>query len=105
MGSSRYIFLFLPLLLALALLAEEPFRTFTAVSGQSFTARVLSYEGQTFYLEGKDKKLYPVPYNQLTTNDQAYLREVSQQGKIPLGDPRKLSSQDTMVDNSTPTAS
>jgi len=105
MGVGRYIFLFLYFFNASALLAEEPFRTFTAVTGQSFTARVLSYEGQTFYLEGKDKKLYPVPYNQLTTNDQQYLREVSQQGKIPIGDPRKLASQDTMVDNSTPTAS
>lgn len=84
MGVGRYIFLFLYFFNASALLAEEPFRTFTAVSGQSFTARVLSYEGQTFYLEGKDKKLYPVPYNQLTTNDQAYLREVSNKVKFLL---------------------
>jgi hypothetical protein len=40
---------------------QEPFRTFTATSGQAFTGRVLSYEGRTFYIEGKDKKLYPVP--------------------------------------------
>ena len=64
--------------------AEEAFRTFTAVNGQSFTARALSYEGQTFYLEGKDKKLYPVPYNQLSTADQSYLRELSQVGKLPV---------------------
>jgi len=95
MGSSRYIFLFLPLLLALTLNAEETFRTFTAVGGQSFTARVLSYEGQTFYLEGKDKKLYPVPYNQLSTADQSYLRLLSQEGKLPIGDPRKLASQES----------
>ena len=73
--------------------AEEAFRTFTAVNGQSFTARALSYEGQTFYLEGKDKKLYPVPYNQLSTADQSYLRELSQVGKLPVGDPRNLVSK------------
>ncbi|MDA8989364.1 hypothetical protein N9H22_02740 [Opitutales bacterium] len=73
--------------------AEEPFRTFTAVNGQSFTARALSYEGQTFYLEGKDKKLYPVPYNQLSEVDQSYLRELSQVGKLPIGDPRNLVSK------------
>jgi len=61
MGASRYISLFLPLLLAFVLNAEETFRTFTAVGGQSFTARVLSYEGQTFYLEGKDKKTISRP--------------------------------------------
>jgi hypothetical protein len=44
------------------LLGQEEFRTFTASSGQAFTGRVLSYEGQTFYIEGKDKKLYPVPF-------------------------------------------
>jgi hypothetical protein len=70
--------------------AEEPFRTFTAVNGQSFTARALSYEGQTFYLEGKDKKLYPVPYSKLSKEDQSYLREISQTGKVPIGDPRNL---------------
>ena len=98
MGLSRYIFLFVCLLKVSALFAEEPFKTFTAAGGQSFTARVLSYEGQTFYLEGKDKKLYPVPYNQLSADDQSYLRQISQEGKIPIGDPRKLASQQ-MVDN------
>ena len=73
--------------------AEEAFRTFTAVNGQSFTARALSYEGQTFYLEGKDKKLYPVPYKQLSKADQSYLRELSQVGKLPIGDPRNLVSK------------
>src|SRR5210317_1993620 len=95
MGVSRYIPLFLSLILGLTLHAEETFRTFTAVGGQSFTARVLSYEGQTFYLEGKDKKLYPVPYNQLSTADQSYLRQLSQEGKLPIGDPRKLASQES----------
>ena len=98
MGLSRYIFLFVCLFKISALIAEEPFRTYTAVGGQSFTARALSYEGQTFYLEGKDKKLYPVPYNQLSADDQSYLRQISQEGKIPIGDPRKLASQQ-MVDN------
>jgi hypothetical protein len=104
MGLSRYIFLFVCLLKASALLAEEPFRTFTAVGGQSFNARVLSYEGQTFYLEGKDKKLYPVPYNQLSTDDQSYLRQISQEGKIPIGDPRKLASQQNVDNGSSPAA-
>ncbi len=101
MGLSRYIFLFVCLLKASALFAEEPFRTFTAVGGQSFTARVLSYEGQTFYLEGKDGKLYPVPYAQLSTNDQIYLRKISQEAKIPIGDPRKLASRENTVDDAT----
>ena len=104
MGLSRYIFLFVCLLKASAVFAEEPFRTFTAVGGQSFTARVLSYEGQTFYLEGKDEKLYPVPYAQLSTNDQIYLRKISQEAKIPIGDPRKLASQEKTVDDGTVTA-
>ena len=106
MGVGRYIFLFLLLSLGPALHAEEAFRTFTAVGGQSFTARVLSYEGQTFYLEGKDQKLYPVPFNQLSTNDQTYLRQLSQEGRIPIGDPRKLASQKKTVDKSAaPTVS
>jgi hypothetical protein len=101
---SRYIILFVCLLKVSALLAEEPFRAFTAIGGQSFTARVLSYEGQTFYLEGKDKKLYPVPYNQLSTDDQSYLRQISQEGKIPIGDPRKLASQQNVDNESSPAA-
>jgi hypothetical protein len=92
MRLSRYIFLFLGVVNSSALVAEEPFRTFTAVGGQSFTARALSYEDQTFYLEGKDKKLYPVPYNQLSDADKSYLRQISQDGKIPEGDPRLISS-------------
>jgi hypothetical protein len=104
MGLSRYIFLFVCLFKVSLLLAEEPFRTFTAVGGQSFTARALSYEGQTFYLEGKDKKLYPVPYNQLSTDDQSYLRQISQEGKIPIGDPRKLASQQKVDNESSPAA-
>ncbi|MEK9773528.1 MAG: c-type cytochrome domain-containing protein [Opitutae bacterium] len=102
---SRYIILFLCFFKGSALLAEEPFRKFTTVGGQSFTARVLSYEGQTFYLEGKDKKLYPVPYNQLSTNDQSYLRQISLAGKIPIGDPRKLVSQQKPEEEPTITAS
>jgi len=98
MGMGRYVALFLLLLAGLVLNAEETFRTFTTVGGQSFTARVLSYEGQTFYLEGKDEKLYPVPYNQLSTNDQIHLRQISQEGKIPIGDPRKLASQNQTVE-------
>ena len=102
MGLSRFIFLFVCLFKVSALLAQEPFRTYTAVGGQSFTARALSYEGQTFYLEDKDKKLYPVPYNQLSTDDQSYLRQISQEGKIPIGDPRKLASQQNVDNESSP---
>ena len=69
---------------------QEEFRAFTAASGQAFTGRVLSYEGQTFYIEGKDKKLYPVPFKQLSAPDQKYLIEIAQAGKIPKGDPRTL---------------
>ena len=92
MGLNRYIFLFVCVVNSSALFAEEPFRTFTTVGGQSFTARALSYEGQTFYLEGKDKKLYPVPYNQVSATDKLYLRQISQEGKIPEGDPRLISA-------------
>ena len=69
---------------------EEPFRTFTASSGQAFAGRVLSYEGQTFYIQGKDKKLYPVPFKQLSSDDQKYLIQIAKEGKIPKGDPRNL---------------
>jgi hypothetical protein len=68
----------------------EPFRTFTASSGQAFAGRVLSYEGQTFYIQGKDKKLYPVPFKQLSPDDQKYLIQIAKEGKIPKGDPRNL---------------
>ena len=73
---------------------EEPFRTFTASSGQAFGGRVLSYEGQTFYIEGKDKKLYPVPFKQLSPDDQKYLIQIAREGKIPKGDPRKLDAME-----------
>ena len=78
------------LIFPLLLLGEEPFRTFKTATGQGFTGKVLSYEGQTFYIQGKDSKLYPVPFKQLSANDQKYLIEVASSGKIPKGDPRKL---------------
>lgn len=74
---------------------QEEFRTFTTSSGQAFTGRVLSYEGQTFYIEGKDNKLYPVPFKQLSAPDQKYLIEIAQAGKIPKGDPRTLKLDDS----------
>ncbi len=101
-GMSRYILLFLWLLQGTLVLADEPFRTFTTAKGQSFTARLLSYEGQTFYLEGKDTKLYPVPYNQLSTADQVYLRKAAEELRIPIGDPRKISAEETMEDTPEP---
>ena len=78
---------------------QETFRTFTASSGQAFTGRVLSYEGQTFYIQGKDNKLYPVPFKQLSPDDQKYLIQVTREGKVPKGDPRKLKPSPTPTDN------
>lgn len=78
---------------------QEPFRTFTASSGQAFTGRVLSYEGQTFYIQGKDNKLYPVPFKQLSPDDQKYLIQVAREGKVPKGDPRKLKPTSPPTDN------
>ena len=77
------------------LLGQETFRTFTTSSGQAFIGRALSYKGQTFYIEGKDKKLYPVPFKQLSSLDQKYLIAIAQGGKIPEGDPRTLKQDST----------
>ena len=49
----------------------------------------------------KMKSYIQVPYNQLSTNDQIYLRQISQEGKIPIGDPRKLASQNQTVEKTT----
>ena len=83
----RFATLTLLLYLLSPLLAEEEFRRFTTSTGQAFTARIISYVGQTFYLEGKDNKLYPVPFKQLSADDQKYLIQIAQLGKIPKGDP------------------
>ena len=83
-----YIFL---ILVALPCIGSEGFRTFTTSTGQPFTGKVISYEGQIFYIEGKDGKLYPVPFKQLSANDQKYLIEQASGQKIPKGDPRKIS--------------
>ena len=81
-------------LLSLSLLsAEESFRTFTTSAGQSFPFRVLSYEGQDFYFEDQSKKQYKVNYKQFSAEDQKYLIDAAQNGKIPKGDPRALPSK------------
>ena len=68
--------------------AQETFRKFTTTTGQAFTGRVLSYEGRTFYFQGKDGKLYPVPYDRLSTPDKAYLIKLVQEKKLPKGKPQ-----------------
>lgn len=73
----------------------EPFRVFKIDTGQDFPGRVLSYDGQTFYIQGKDGKLYPVPFKRVSADDQKYLIQIAQTGKIPKGDPRKLSKENT----------
>jgi len=80
------------LLLPLGIFGEESFRTFTTSSGKSFPFRVLSYEGQDFYFEDQSKKQYKVNYKQFSAADQKYLIETATQGKIPMGDPRKLAA-------------
>ncbi len=90
----------------------ESFRVFKIDTGQSFTARALSYEGQTFYLQGKDGKLYPVPFKRVSAEDQKYLIRIAQSGNIPKGDPRKIAKEKEADDDpsappttdSTPTA-
>ena len=90
----------------------ENFRVFKIDTGQSFTARALSYEGQTFYLQGKDGKLYPVPFKRVSAEDQKYLIRIAQSGNIPKGDPRKIAKEKEADDDpsappptdSTPTA-
>ena len=84
--------------------AEEPFRIFTTSTGQAFSGKLISYEGQTFYLKGKDNKLYPVQFKQLSANDQKYLIKVAQSGTVPKGDPRLL-KKDTPKNEPSPTPS
>ncbi|MDA8775469.1 hypothetical protein N9N13_07050 [Opitutales bacterium] len=73
--------------------ALEPLRTFKTASGQAFQGRLVSYEGQTFYIQGKDSKFYPVPFKQLSAEDQKYLIQVAQLGKVPKGDPRSIAKE------------
>ena len=72
----------------LAAWGQETFRKFTTTTGQAFTGRVLSYEGRTFYFQGKDGKLYPVPYDRLSTPDKGYLIKLVQEKKLPKGKPQ-----------------
>jgi hypothetical protein len=71
-------------------MGRRTFRVFTTSTGQAFSGKLISYVGQTFYLKGKDNKLYPVQFKQLSANDQKYLIKVAQSGTVPKGDPRSL---------------
>lgn len=67
----------------------EPVRIFKSVRGTSFEGRVLSYEGNNFFLEGKDAKIISVTLNQLSKEDQKYLQETVQAGKIGTRNPHE----------------
>jgi hypothetical protein len=88
--------------------ALEPLRTFKTAAGQAFQGKLVSYEGQTFYIQGKDNKFYPVLFRQLSADDQKYLIQVAQLGKVPKGDPRSLpkegSTPNTSVDEAPKTS-
>ena len=79
-GIKLNIFLFL---LAFTCLGNIDFRTFTTSSGQGFTGKVVSYDGQIFWFQGRDGKLYPIPFKQLSANDQKYLIDAANGQKIP----------------------
>ena len=101
MGGKLGIKLYFVLILVISpIWGSDGFRTFTTASGQPFTGKVISYEGQIFYIQGKDGKLYPVPFKQLSANDQKFLIEQAQ--KIPKGDPRKLNSNNEQSTESQP---
>ena len=72
--------------------AQESFRTFKTDTGQPFVGRVLSYEGQTFYVQGRDGKLFAIPFKKLSPSDQKYLIQIAP--KLPKGDPRKINRKD-----------
>ena len=67
----------------------EPVRIFKSVQGSSFEGRVLSYEGNNFFLEGKDSKIISVTLNQLSKEDKKYLQEIVQAGKIGTDNPHE----------------
>ena len=52
----------------------------------------MSYEGNNFFLEGKDAKIITVSLNQLSKEDQKYLQETVQAGKIGTGNSHENSS-------------
>lgn len=104
MAGRKVLILSLLFSFLLSLWAEEPFRVFTTSTGQAFSGKLISYEGQTFYLKGKDNKLYPVQFKQLSANDQKYLIKVAQSGTVPKGDPRLL-KKDTPENEPSPTPS
>jgi hypothetical protein len=70
----------------------EPVRIFKSAQGSSFEGRVLSYEGNNFFLEGKDAKIISVTLNQLSKEDQKYLQETVQAGKIGTRNPHETGS-------------
>ena len=52
----------------------------------------MSYEGKNFFLEGKNSKIISVTLNQLSKEDQKYLQETVQAGKIGTGNPVEIAS-------------
>ena len=93
MAGFRFIFFFCGLIASTFFsIGEEPFRIYKTSSGQGFSGKVLGYEGQTFFIQGKDNKIYPISFKQLSSNDQKYLIELASNGKIPKGDPKKLTA-------------
>lgn len=87
---SHWLFV-LCLLLGGSLFAEVPFRQFSTTAGQSFSLRVLSYEGEDFYFEDASANKYKVNYKQFSQTDQQYLIDCARSGKIPMGNAQKLS--------------
>jgi formylglycine-generating enzyme required for sulfatase activity len=72
--------------------SQEPVRIFKSAQGSLFEGRVLSYEENNFFLEGKDAKIISVTLNQLSKEDQKYLNETVQAGKIGTGNPHETKS-------------
>jgi hypothetical protein len=72
--------------------AEKSFRTFRTNTGQPFVGRALSYEGQIFYVQGRDGKLFAIPFKKVSPEDQKYLIQIAP--KLPKGDPRKFNRKD-----------
>ncbi len=82
-------------LLLLSLLpswGQNAFRTFKTDTGQPFAGRVLSYEGRTFYVQGRNGRLFAIPFNKVSPEDQKYLIQIAP--KLPKGDPRKINAKE-----------
>ncbi len=71
---------------------QNAFRTFKTDTGQPFVGRVLSYEGRTFYVQGRNGSLFAIPFNKVSPEDQKYLIQIAP--KLPKGDPRKINAKE-----------